>query len=178
MGTCGYIDGYVWYKWVTPSYLLLSLSLLLHGAFRHWSLFDSMLHSNYVASKLTVWKSAGTIKLQARIIHLRHPPFYKHNVSLLFFNVLFLFLSTIYNRKCWLKWAFLCSNAGRCITSWHRLCGIAQPPSRILLHLFLITAYSLLPSHSSSRAHFRTQIVGPVAEEYGLKNPPVVFKVY
>lgn len=31
--------------------------------FRHWSLYDSMYHSGYVASKLGVWKDAGKKRL-------------------------------------------------------------------------------------------------------------------
>lgn len=31
---------------------------------RHWSLYDAMFYSNYVASKLEVWKTQGTAKLK------------------------------------------------------------------------------------------------------------------
>jgi hypothetical protein len=32
--------------------------------YRHWSLFDAMYHSPYVAAKLNVWSNQGTVKLQ------------------------------------------------------------------------------------------------------------------
>ena len=32
--------------------------------YRHWSLFDAMLHSSYVAAKLSVWNARGKAKLQ------------------------------------------------------------------------------------------------------------------
>jgi hypothetical protein len=35
--------------------------------YRHWSLYDAMYHSPYVASKLCVWNQQGTVKLQVRI---------------------------------------------------------------------------------------------------------------
>jgi hypothetical protein len=35
--------------------------------YRHWSLYDAMYHSPYVASKLGVWNQQGTVKLQVRI---------------------------------------------------------------------------------------------------------------
>lgn len=31
--------------------------------FRHWTLYDAMLHSSYVASKLGIWKERGRKKL-------------------------------------------------------------------------------------------------------------------
>lgn len=31
--------------------------------FRHWSLYDSMYHSGYVASKLSVWRDYGRRRL-------------------------------------------------------------------------------------------------------------------
>lgn len=31
--------------------------------FRHWSLYDSMYHSGYVASKLSVWRDFGRRRL-------------------------------------------------------------------------------------------------------------------
>lgn len=34
--------------------------------YRHWSLYDAMFHSPYVASKLSVWNHQGTAKLQVR----------------------------------------------------------------------------------------------------------------
>lgn len=35
--------------------------------YRHWSLYDAMYHSPYVASKLGVWNPQGTVKLQVRV---------------------------------------------------------------------------------------------------------------
>ena len=32
--------------------------------FRHWSLYDSMYHSSYIASKLGIWKERGRKRLQ------------------------------------------------------------------------------------------------------------------
>jgi len=32
--------------------------------YRHWSLYDAMFHSPYVAAKLNVWNQQGTAKLQ------------------------------------------------------------------------------------------------------------------
>jgi cell division control protein 45 len=32
--------------------------------YRHWSLFDAMLYSPYIASKMCVWQAQGTSKLQ------------------------------------------------------------------------------------------------------------------
>jgi hypothetical protein len=32
--------------------------------YRHWSLYDAMYHSPYVAAKLNVWSNQGTVKLQ------------------------------------------------------------------------------------------------------------------
>ena len=34
--------------------------------YRHWSLYDAMFHSPYVAAKLNVWNQQGTAKLQVR----------------------------------------------------------------------------------------------------------------
>lgn len=36
--------------------------------YRHWSLYDAMFHSPYVASKLSVWNHQGTAKLQVRAL--------------------------------------------------------------------------------------------------------------
>jgi hypothetical protein len=35
---------------------------------RHWSLYEAMYYSNYVASKLEVWKTQGTAKLKVNIL--------------------------------------------------------------------------------------------------------------
>ncbi len=35
--------------------------------YRHWSLYDAMFHSPYVAAKLNVWNQQGTAKLQVRL---------------------------------------------------------------------------------------------------------------
>ena len=35
--------------------------------YRHWSLFDSMCYSPYVAAKLAAWQTHGTGRLQVRI---------------------------------------------------------------------------------------------------------------
>ena len=32
--------------------------------YRHWSLFESMLHSDYMAAKMSVWQSIGANKLK------------------------------------------------------------------------------------------------------------------
>ena len=34
--------------------------------YRHWSLFEAMRYSNYMSTKLRVWKSQGELKLQVR----------------------------------------------------------------------------------------------------------------
>eukprot|EP01038_Epipyxis_sp_PR26KG_P005061 gene5061-7065_t len=41
--------------------------------YRHWSLFESMSHSPYIASKLSVWHSQGTIRLQEMLAKMGVP---------------------------------------------------------------------------------------------------------
>lgn len=36
--------------------------------YRHWSLFEAMRYSNYMSTKLRVWKSQGELKLQVRAV--------------------------------------------------------------------------------------------------------------
>lgn len=40
---------------------------------RHWSLFDSMYHSPYIASKMPVWQAHGTAKLQELLAKMGMP---------------------------------------------------------------------------------------------------------
>jgi cell division control protein 45 len=37
---------------------------------RHWNLYDSMLHSSYVASRLGVWKTNGKKKLGTLLVEM------------------------------------------------------------------------------------------------------------
>mmetsp|Transcript_24549 Transcript_24549/g.45758 ORF Transcript_24549/g.45758 Transcript_24549/m.45758 type:complete len:534 (-) Transcript_24549:1114-2715(-) len=41
--------------------------------YRHWSLYESMYYSNYVASKLEVWKTQGTAKLKEMLARVGIP---------------------------------------------------------------------------------------------------------
>ena len=45
----------------TVTYERDELRFMLH---RHWSLFDAMYYSNYVAARLSVWKHDGKRRLQ------------------------------------------------------------------------------------------------------------------
>jgi len=83
---------------------------------RHWSLFESMYYSNYVASKLTVWKTLGRVKLQEMLARM----------------------------------------------------GIPLQQSK--------QSYTFMTP--SLRNHFRKQVLGDISEEYGLKNPRVVYKSF
>ena len=40
---------------------------------RHWSLFDSMYHSPYIASKMPIWQQHGTLKLQELLAKMGMP---------------------------------------------------------------------------------------------------------
>ena len=37
---------------------------------RHWTLYDSILHSNYMASRMKLWKEQGKRELDKFITHL------------------------------------------------------------------------------------------------------------
>ena len=37
---------------------------------RHWSLFDAMFHSPYIASKLKVWQTSGKNQLQVTCVYI------------------------------------------------------------------------------------------------------------
>jgi cell division control protein 45 len=41
--------------------------------YRHWSLFDAMYHSSYVASKMPVWQAQGTVKLKELLAKMGVP---------------------------------------------------------------------------------------------------------
>ena len=41
--------------------------------YRHWSLFDSMYHSPYIASKMPIWQQQGTLKLQELLAKMGMP---------------------------------------------------------------------------------------------------------
>lgn len=41
--------------------------------YRHWSLFDAMYHSPYIASKMPVWQAQGTVKLKELLAKMGVP---------------------------------------------------------------------------------------------------------
>ena len=73
------------------------------GFNRHWSLYDAMYHSNYVASKLEVWKTQGTAKLKVNTFDLGF---------ICTVGSKFLKVESGVPRKCWLEWEFHFNNRG------------------------------------------------------------------
>jgi hypothetical protein len=110
-----------------------------------------MCYSNYVCGKMPVWKAKGGAKLQVELNQYRCFPSICLNG--IFFQELLAKLG-IPLQQCKQKFQFM------------------SPMLRYYVFQKLIRKIT-----APRRAHFRREIMGPVAAEFGFTNPPPVFKV-